>query len=185
MFDFFVEAVWMWVPLPTRKWLNWKTQCGLSLAHLKEKWDKWTTGQTINALFCGRQHDFSLRITGEKPDHSSRQAGRRFGHSPDRRDQSRPRLRSFLLWDIPVIPLCKISGWDGDYMWHYTAETLSSAAEWRWCGHDEKEALKYGFFFGEALLPPLCPIMKGSHLLMRAATTQTDSHTHGQQHFIT
>lgn len=33
-------------------------------------------------------------------------------------------------------------------------------------------------FFWESLLLPMCPIMEGSHLLMRAATTQTGSHTY-------
>lgn len=65
----FVEAVWVWSPLPTHERLTWKTQYGLWLAHLKEKWDNWIKGQIINVLFYGQKHDIYLEI---KPDHSFR-----------------------------------------------------------------------------------------------------------------
>lgn len=173
MFDFFV---WVWAPLPTHKRLSWKTQCGLSLAHLKKKWDNWITGPMINALVGCQKHDISL---GTKPDHSCRRPVAVLTDVGWSCIRSCPEKFPFPNSQARIVIACDIA----------VTETLSRAAESGRHGQDETEAPEYGlgvflllFFFqvwkvlnckwGQLPLQQLPPPLKPSHI-----------HTHGQQHF--
>lgn len=167
----FVEAVWVWAPLPTHKRLSWKTQCSLSLAHLKEKWDNWITGQTINALVSCQKHDISL---GTKPDHSCRRlvtvltdVGCSCVHSyPEKFPFPNSQARIVIACDIAV------------------TETLSRAAESGRHGQEkEKEAPEYG-------LGVFCNFFFFNHGRSSTANegnfhsnSPPHTHTHSQEHF--
>lgn len=174
----------MWAPRPTPTWLSWKTQCGLSLAHLKEKWDNWTTGQMTNTLFVVENMAFLWNL-----EEKSQTA------PPDTRDVD---LVTVLTDVTRVSHGCFHSCPEKSQLFPFTKTqagieiTCDIPLRRHWAEQENeggvgkmKRKCPNMDFILAAFFPPMCPIVESPPLLMRAATTQTDPHTQSQKHFIT